>query len=309
MEITVYTILMWSVGLVTTSLAVIIYFLGDKSQSTRLFSLLLILSSIWSFVTSIDISIHNVSPYALLTASLLIKSAYFISTLIASVFLIFSRIYLGKNSIKRKYLIILFGANLILACLLLLTDLIITHATVSQGLNYYTWDDGPLWFLFDIYIYTCWLFGIISIFKKFLNTQDVLIRKHLKWLLVALIIGITTPVITCVILPHIGIFEYDWLTSVSSLIWFFIIAYAITKHRLFSIRVVTIELAIFGLWIFVLTRIFTATTTHEMIIESIFLLVTVILGILLVRSTIYEMTQREKIERLTKELEEVKRMF
>jgi len=260
-------------------------------------------------VTSIDISIYNVSTYATQIASLLIKSAYFISTLIASVFLIFSKIYLDKNNIKRKYLIILFGTNLILACLLLLTDSVITQATISQGLNYYTWDDGPFWFLFDIYIYTCWLFGIISIFKKFLNTQDALIRKHLKWLLVALIIGITTPVITCVILPHVGIFEYDWLTSVSSLIWFFIIAYAITKHRLFSIRVVTIELAVFGLWIFVLTRIFTATTTHEMIIESVFLLVTVILGILLVRSTIYEMIQREKIEKLTGELEEVKRMF
>ena len=52
-----------------------------------------------------------------------------------------------------------------------------------------------------------------------------------------------------------------------------------------------------------------ANTTHEMIIESIFLLATVVLGVLLVRSTIYEMIQSEKIEKLARELEEMRELF
>jgi signal transduction histidine kinase len=82
-------------------------------------------------------------------------------------------------------------------------------------------------------------------------------------------------------------------------------SFAILKHHLFNVRVIATELIIFTLWIFILIRVLIAPNLQEMIIESILLLVTIIVGIFLIRSVIKEISQREKIQKLATDLQKV----
>ena len=132
MEVTVNTILMWFTSIVTTTLAIIIYFLGDKNHSTRLFSLLLLLSSFWSFLASINVSVNSSSTINALISLLLVKFAYFVSAIIASVFLLFSRAYLYYKSLEKRCYIIILIINSIFLYLIFLSNLIISKSTIYK---------------------------------------------------------------------------------------------------------------------------------------------------------------------------------
>ena len=92
------------------------------------------------------------------------------------------------------------------------------------------------------------------------------------------------------------------IDSIGFLIFLLFITYSITRHHLFNIKVIAIELVTFSLWIFILIRTLLATNSREFAIGGTLLVITVIFVILLVRSVLHEMSQREQIEKLEAEL-------
>ena len=271
---------------------------NSKSLNNRLFSTLAFLGAFWCLADYMIDAFPSI---------LWLESSYALGALVISTGLIWTLV-ITENKLKPQITIISV-VGIVFFISSFIPDFIVKPYGVVMENSIIT--GGPS---FGLALYTCFyiITMVLILWKLFhcLNTTTNNEKKHqIKHILIGAVITLIISALNAFVLPYMLIPTLGAVDSIGFLIFLTFIAYAITKHRLFSIRVVTIELAVFGLWIFVLTRIFTATTTHEIIIESIFLLVTVILGILLVRSTIYEMTQCEKIERLTKELEEVKRMF
>ncbi len=82
-----------------------------------------------------------------------------------------------------------------------------------------------------------------------------------------------------------------------------IFAYAILKYRLFNIKLILTELVVFMLWIAFLLKIFLAAGWQQKLTEGGFLAFLTIFGVLLIRSVLKEVEQREKLEVLTKNLE------
>lgn len=82
-----------------------------------------------------------------------------------------------------------------------------------------------------------------------------------------------------------------------------ILAYAILKHHLFDIKVVATELLTFAIWIFILVQTILSETLQARLTNGVLLILVVFFGILLIRSVISEVSQREKIEKLAGELE------
>ena len=68
-------------------------------------------------------------------------------------------------------------------------------------------------------------------------------------------------------------------------------------------KVIAIEIVTFGLWVFVLFRALTAEDISEFYIEAGILLIAIVFGIMLIRTIIHEILQREKIEELTEKLD------
>lgn len=82
-----------------------------------------------------------------------------------------------------------------------------------------------------------------------------------------------------------------------------ILTYAIIKHKLFNLKIITSEIFVFSLWVFILVRIFLSENTQEQLFNAGLLVLTIVVGIFLLRSVYREVKQREKIESLAKDLE------
>ncbi|MFW5853065.1 MAG: sensor histidine kinase [Patescibacteria group bacterium] len=79
-------------------------------------------------------------------------------------------------------------------------------------------------------------------------------------------------------------------------------AYSILRHNLFNIKIIATELFIFSLWIVILIRTIISENLTDFTVNGILLISTIILGIFLIRSVIKEVSQREHIENLARNL-------
>lgn len=82
-----------------------------------------------------------------------------------------------------------------------------------------------------------------------------------------------------------------------------IMGYAILRYQLMDLRVITTQLLIASLWVFIFVRtLLEPFGSQEQIIDSFLLILSIIIGILLIKSVIKEIKSREEIERLAKDL-------
>ncbi len=103
--------------------------------------------------------------------------------------------------------------------------------------------------------------------------------------------------------PVFNDFRYLWT---GPLFTFFIsstIIYTIFRYGLFQAKAIISELFIFLLWVFTFIRMLLSETTFDQVINGVLFILTVLLGILLIRSVRAENLAKERIEGLAKDLE------
>ncbi len=83
----------------------------------------------------------------------------------------------------------------------------------------------------------------------------------------------------------------------------FFFGYSIIRYRMFNVKVIATELLTFALWVSVFVATITAPTTQRIIFDAFLLLFSIFFGILLIRSVVKEVEQREKLEKITIQLE------
>lgn len=159
---------------------------------------------------------------------------------------------------------------------------------------------GPLYILFFLYFVIIVLDGLITTGCAIRNSKNKEIKNRLFYTMVFTIAAS---------LGGGSVFATTFLTVVPPylLILFSIYpaisGYAILRYQLFDVRVVSTQIFIFSLWIFMFVRILLSSSFQEQVLNSILLIVTIILGFLLNKSIIKEVESREKIELLAKDLE------
>lgn len=168
----------------------------------------------------------------------------------------------------------------------------------NSGINYYP---GILYYLLFVHLIAGFGFSFIYLYKIYKSHNNPERINSLLILLgcsAAVIWGVTLSIV----IPLLG---YSWIgifSPMAALIFTGSISIAITKYNLFKIRVIAIEIITFLLWIFILIRIFLAQNYHELIVELVLFILTIIFGIILIRSTLREVRQKEKIESLNNKL-------
>lgn len=285
------------VGVILICCAIGLYFMGRNSLSCRLFSFLTLSVAIWSISVAISVSTQDPSLYLYL-----IKHDHILGTLMPTIFLLFAFSYPNDSKINKKILAALLGIELLFVYLLFFTDTIILRTFTLPNLEYLGWSYGQLAILFNLYLAFAWVFGISLLIKKFKATIDSKTRQNIRQVILAVVIGVTPPVIITVLLPQIGIFDYYWSSPVSGLIWILLITYAITRHQLFNIRIIAVQLVTFTLWIMLFVRTIFAPNSHDALVDSILLIITIIFGVTLIRSVLYEINQKKRIEELERQL-------
>ncbi len=157
-----------------------------------------------------------------------------------------------------------------------------------------------------IYTFFYLLGAVIILWKlhtSYLKSKDIQKRSQFKSVFYGALITLIITALTSFILPSMSIFSLSGLDSIGFILFLFFIAYAITKQNLFNIKIIATESITFILWIFILVRTLLAENRQDMLIEGSLLVITVVVGILLVKSVIKEVSQREKIEKLAEDLQ------
>lgn len=278
------------------ALAFIVFRNNPKSATNIIFIFLSFITSIWLIL--INLSTTQLSPYYNLIYTRL--TVFFAVPQSVLFFLLAYTIPSSTLILKKKYFYsIILG--MILIMVLTLSPYVFKEVQVV-GTNIKS-IPGPGIILFAIFTSFFSIGAVYVLIKKFKNSKDQ-IRQQLRLIIngILLILGL---IITTIMIPVI-LFENQMFIPFAplyALIFLALTAYAIIKHHLFNIKIVITEAITFILWIILFAKIFNADSLVNIITDSLIFIVIFIFGILLVRSVMKEVEQREEIAKMAQELE------
>ena len=175
----------------------------------------------------------------------------------------------------------------------------VKEITKKYIFNYYP-TAGLGYYLFLFVYLTIIPYSFYLLIKNYRKTTG-LKAQQIKYLIIASLLGFLGGGTAFLLTFDVPILPYGIIFFA---LYPVVIAYAMTKHHLFNLKVVTTEIFVSTLSIIVLTRTIIAQNFQEQILNGIFFLLTIIFGILIIKSVLKEVKQREEIEKLAVELGE-----
>ena len=163
--------------------------------------------------------------------------------------------------------------------------------------NYYP-TAGFGYYLFSFYFGFVIIYSLFLVYKEFRKNSGIRARQ-IEFVLFAAALGFAGGGMTFlptlnVLIPPVGVIFFSVYPA--------IIAYAILKHHLFSIKLILVELAILLLNMFLLFNVFTSHATVDFVLNISVSLFVFIFSIILMRGIYKDIRDRERIEGLAKEM-------
>lgn len=286
-----------SAGILNLLFGLAVFIRGEKTTANRSFFALTSNLFLWSMVL---VFARVTSDYE--TALFLTRFLYVIAGLIPYFFLIFARLFLAEEFVPSR-LALLLTPMILAAALALFTDGVIVDVAIRQNQNipiFGSW--YPIWIVYLLFYFTV---GLILLFRrlgKFVNNS--IERLQLKFVLTGALIPIIISIITNVILLSIfNNFGYRWIGPTSTVIMTALFSYAIFKHNLFNLKIIATEFFSAFLVLTLFFQTIFAKNTTDFILKGILFITTTVFGILLIKSVLKEILDREKITMLAGELQ------
>lgn len=292
-------------GVVNMLLGILIFWKGYKEQASRAFVWLSFTIALWAWSLSIARSLGDHTIFALPAARFL----YTIAAFLPYWFFMFAVSFLAQTQKKISYAIVpVIG----IALLALFSDSIIEGVAIQQGRT--IWLFGRWYPLFVFYLSLYFFSGLFIVLRRYRNADPASVQKiQLRFAFIGTMFPIILGLITNVIfLSILGNYNYQWLGPAGTSIMAILFTYAILKHHLFDLKVISTEVFSAVLVLVLLFQIFFGDTFQMQLLNTIIFFGAAGFGILLVRSVIKDVENREELERLTQELsaanEELKKL-
>lgn len=281
-------------AITSTVLGVVIFLRNPKDQISVFFGLFAFFVGSWS-IAYFFWQLAADATSALFWSRTLMSFAIFIPF----VFLDFVIRFLGLRSQYRWFT----NVGYVLGILFLAiawTPLFISGVEPRGGVTF--WPVAGQYFLLFL---AAWGFYVLYseylLLKAVRSTTDHGKRSQLLYILFGTTVGYAGGATNYFLWYNIQIPPYG---NILVTIYVVSVAYAILRHRLFDIRVIATELLIFSLWLALFVRLLLEQTVQGQLTDGALLIVTVIVGVLLIRSVDREVEQRERIEQLSNEKSE-----
>lgn len=297
--------LMTLVGIGNLLLSFYIFFRNRRDEINRIFALVTVAIAIWTVAAII----FRASPGYLndVTARLLYAAA----TLMPTIFLYFTAIFPPYRIAKRALILSLPVLNIAMILFVWYTSLVIENVRLDQI-------DGKIilfgsgYLIYSLYYLLLFGFSYLFLFKKYWTTSGI-DKIRLRFLLLGTMVTTIVGLATNLLLPWYGIYTYYiWVGQISTLILVIMIAYAIVKHRLLNIKIITSEIFAILLLLTLLARLLLSSATADWLINSFVFGGVLVFNILLIRSVIREDDYSERISALATDLaaanEELKKL-
>jgi len=297
-DIHITTVFAGVAGFINLLIGALLMFAREKtSVSDRLFGLIAFSIALWALSRVLFEVAHD--PYFVQLWAVLL---YMAASLIPMFFFFFTLSF-GKEKVEisktGKIFAILSYLGIIVA--VLVPGFIFTDIVTRDNIRVIILGDG--YWVYSLYIVGYFTAGFIILISKYIRATGIQ-RIHLGYVFLGTFLASIVGVFTNLVLPIFGNFQAFWFGPVATMIMVVFVSYAIIKHRLFDVRVVTAEFFAFTLWFFILMRLLFAESTQARLLDGALLLIAVILGSLLIRSAVKEIAARERIERLAEDLAE-----
>jgi signal transduction histidine kinase len=279
----------------------VIYFNNTKGATSRTFLLLALVNT--GYVVVNYLSYHTTSPgLVLFLLRLVMFFSVWYSLVLFCLVYIFPKNDAGALPQNIKYFLIpAVAAVSILTLTPLVFSKISSQIVLGQVANP---DRGPAIALFGITIMGLVVGSIYLLGKKtFSATGQEKRQLQLVWF--GTLLTYTLILVFNFILPVIfNALQFIPFAPLFTLFFIIFTAYAIIKYHLLNIKVITTEILTFTLAVGVLFEVFTSNSPVAIFFNFCLFLLILSLGILLIKSVINEVKQREQLEALTKQLED-----
>lgn len=205
-------------------------------------------------------------------------------------------------SMPRFYKLYLLPVTFFVA-LITLTPLVFQKVTEFNGGKISNVANGPLIPLFALYAFGVNFIAIVIFVRKMLKTAKEN-RKQFIYVLFGVSLTVILLLIFNLILPVV--FTNSLFVSWGALFtlpFLFFTYYAIVRHKLMNIKVVSTEVLVFSILVSMLFEVVSAKDIVESIYKSSIFLLILSVGILLIRSVRQEVQQREQVQLMAQNLE------
>ncbi len=300
--LSLYTITYIITGLVGLVLMVVVLHRNWNDRFSVLYALVNISLFIWA--TGRYLSLITTNPDA---ALFWIRILYYGSILIY-IFFLHSILIFIKVSDKRKPILLFFNSLAVILLVANTADLIfgttfLISGAVPKLLFPFYEIPGRIYFVQLFINISIPLYALFELLMAYRHTEGSF-RSQIKYIILSSIFGFVGG--GTILLPVYG-FNIQPFGIPFVALQFITITYAITRHRLFDLKIITTQVFTFILWIFILIRTLLSDNPTDIITNASLLILTVVIGVFLIRSVMQEVRNREKIEKLAKELEEANR--
>ena len=249
-------------------------------------------SAIWSFsyfamINSPSYNAAVISDWILHIAAVFVPVFYFLSVL---------SITDEYETHKPQLLLTTIVGSIFLA--LIPTQIFIIDVIPKAHFNFVP-DAGPAYIYFALYFFLVVTYTLYFVFKKLIRTVDPIQKAKLKYIIIFTLFGFGGGGSVFLLTFNIPILPYPLILFS---LYPAVSGYAIFRYQLFNVKVITTELSVFIIWIFLLIRTLLSRSLNDAIINGSLLLLLNVAGVFLIRSVIREVRQREEIQKLADDL-------
>lgn len=291
------TILLLVIGTFNVFLASVIFAHGPKKRNDISYVVLVGMLVFWILtVIVIRITPFRSSAFSALAAS------HIAGIGIAVSFWYFVMYFVQAPINKIQASLIWLGAVAISLCAIFSRQFIVDILNISE-LNKKILV-GPLHLLFVIYFSGVMAYAFFRLLIAYKKTDDI--QRKAQFLLVFWGTFITTIIgsIFNIFMLRATVSDYIGWGPLATIIMVVFITYAIMRHNLMSVKVISAEFFAIILILLLAVRLIISKGLTEWIINGVSLTFAVLFGILLIKNVIKEVEQREKLEILTRQLGE-----
>jgi signal transduction histidine kinase len=269
-----------------------VFFSSHRGEERISWMLLNLSTAVWSFGYFGMITLNSKGE-AILSNLILHYGAILIP-----LFYLYFVLHLTKTFKKYKKILLLFSLPAIFF-LLINKSTVFVLDVIPKGPFSFAPDAGPLYIYFTIYFFATVIVALTILYRQIKYTEK-LESKRLTYVFLSSLAGFSGGGSVFFLTFNIQIPPY-----LISLFAFYpiLITYAISKHKLFDMKVVSTEILTGIVWIILLFRTVLSNNIEEQILNGVIFALIVLAGIFLVRSVRKEVEAREKLEILTKQLE------
>ena len=280
---------------VTVFLGIVVYFHERKSFTNVVFVLHSLVGTVWAIVNYFSIV---VSPDSVL---FWIRGVIFFAVPYVFLFFLFVLNFPNVNLVVKKgvffgILILMFAMMFLASSPYVFQEIKITNGKVIPVV-------GPLIGFFGPVLVLVFLLAAVFVFRRYFQSGDVARRQ---WLSIGT--GLLAAYTLLIFFVFLRVVLFDDTTFVTYSPLFILpvfvgAAYAILRHHLFNVKVIAAEILTFGLVVVSLVQVFLAEQTTSLILAFFATVGSLYFGILLIKSVLREVEQREKLQKLSEDLQ------